>query len=195
MSFAKAQLRKIEKAIKALEKTAASGRVARRNARAKVFGAIKSLENAVEAKFPLEPKPLADDVLAKARRMTWRGFLVDVKSVMPEAWDIEKANAFYAAECDLFNVTPKPIMVVETNPAGTRFSDVAETIWTKGFGEVPSTLWREIFQRAAMANPAYWRSKERGKLIAIAESIERFKKWEKEVWGLGFRVRRQARVG
>lgn len=100
--------RKLTKAIRALDPEA--GRVARRNARGRVFAAIKSLECAIDAEFELKPKAKKPETLkAMAERLTPSGFRRKLMDIAPEAWDPGEVQLFTAWILDTYGLTPRPV--------------------------------------------------------------------------------------
>jgi hypothetical protein len=72
------------------------GRIARRNARRKVLGALRAVRMAVDANYPAIAKscPLVDPVDSAAAKMTWREFEYRVIKHVTRAWDLQMARAF-----------------------------------------------------------------------------------------------------
>lgn len=88
--------RKLGRALKTL--SAGQGRIARRNARRRTFGALRSLSMAIEAEYPTikKPKPeiLEDGVARAARKMHYKEFEhLFIKHVRRD-WDVEMAQGF-----------------------------------------------------------------------------------------------------
>jgi len=92
-TISKAQ-RKLKSAISALERKK-GGRIARRTARAAVFGALKSLEYAIDAEYPLEPKAKPPETMKQlGERLTVTGMYRKLKDLAPERWDPIEAQTF-----------------------------------------------------------------------------------------------------
>lgn len=114
------QLAVIRQSLKRLEK--AEGRIARRNARLALFGAIRALRNTVNRDYPAIERP-AKRVPSVADRAiksgTWRH--VEYRIVRPgrRAWNRERAEAFNRWFAESIAVTPKPIAF--DVPDGARF--------------------------------------------------------------------------
>lgn len=108
--------RKLAKALRTLAPEA--GRVARRNARARVFAAIKSLEHAIDADFPLEPKKAkrVDTALkACSERMTAVGFARELQKIAPETWDPLEVQLFANWWLNKCGREVRPVVLDETN--------------------------------------------------------------------------------
>jgi len=104
--------RKLAKALRALDPDV--GRVARRNARARVFAAIKSLEHAINADVPLEPKvrKQANKALrACSERMTAVGFRREIRKIAPQAWNQTEAQLFANWILDQHGIAVRPIVL------------------------------------------------------------------------------------
>ncbi len=89
------------------------GRIARRNARRKVMGALRAVRYALDSEFPAVPKPAAlkDPVDVAAATMGWRQFEYGVIAHLRLEWDLDLATDFNIYCAKVFNVTPKPVRV------------------------------------------------------------------------------------
>jgi hypothetical protein len=141
---------KVAAAIKALTKSAKKGRVARRNARAALFGAIKSLKAAVDADFPLEPKPkpLLDMTLAgKADRYTFERFqrlCIDTLALDEFPASLEEIQAYHCAAADAFGTASRVVVATPANFVGSRVSLIDDDYLYIDIEDYPS--WRQIIQ-------------------------------------------------
>ncbi len=92
------KLRELERALKALvpEQGRIARRIARRNARRRVFGAMRTLRNEVEAKYPAIKKVVVpkDPLQMAAERVTWREFEDKVIRRVQLDWDADLAQRF-----------------------------------------------------------------------------------------------------
>ncbi len=87
------------------------GRIARRNARRKLFSAIKKLRNTLDKEYPAIPKPKkrVDPVDAAAQKMHWREFEQRIIKNVNRSWDIRIAREFNAFYCKKIGIESKPI--------------------------------------------------------------------------------------
>ncbi len=85
---------KLQQAVKTLDGN--QGRIARRNARRRVSGAMRALRNTVEAGYPaIKLVRAQEDAVEKAaRESTWRDFEHRVIKHVNLDWDVDTAQAF-----------------------------------------------------------------------------------------------------
>ncbi len=85
---------KLQQAVKTLDGN--QGRIARRNARRRVFGAMRALRNTVQAGYPaIQLVRAQEDSVEKAARVsTWRDFEHRVIKYVTLDWDVDVAQAF-----------------------------------------------------------------------------------------------------
>jgi hypothetical protein len=96
----------VEHAIARLAKTARTleepqGRIARRNARRRVFGALRAVRLAVDRAYPavVVERPREHWLDAAARRMRWRDFEYRVIKHVRRDWDADLAQRFIDSVC------------------------------------------------------------------------------------------------
>lgn len=90
----KGAVSKLQQAVKTLD--GKQGRIARRNARRRVFGAMRALRNTVEAGYPaIKLVRAQEDIIEKAARVsTWQNFEHRVIKHVTLDWDVDIAQAF-----------------------------------------------------------------------------------------------------
>lgn len=111
---------KLEKALKDLERACKTlgpeqGRIARRNARRRVFGAMRAVRNAVEAEFPAvkQSRLPQDPITAAAQRMTWQQFEYDFIKHIGLDWDAEMAQEFIDHVCSAKKVKRRELEIAD----------------------------------------------------------------------------------
>ncbi len=116
------ELKKLAVRLRALEKASSTGgRVARRSARVKLFGALRSFENAINAEHPAIAKPIpkADPSLAaKAERLTLASFQAELRRILADEgyeWNQHEAQLFTNWIFDLHKLPTAPIVLVPGN--------------------------------------------------------------------------------
>lgn len=105
-------LGRLRKALCELERD--QGRVARRNARVGIAGAIRSLKMQMDRDWPLPakaPPPSSFTLEAKAERLTLRGMQQEVLDLLPPRWDQTEAQLFLAAALEGTGRHPRPIIL------------------------------------------------------------------------------------
>lgn len=104
-----AALQKLLRERRKLDK--AQGRIARRNARRLVIGALRSVRSAIDAEYPAIAKPVVqrDPLDVAADTMSWRQFEYGVIAHLRREWSLETADRFHRFACLRLGVTPKPL--------------------------------------------------------------------------------------
>lgn len=126
------------------------GRVARRNARTAIFGAIKSLEMAIDKEFPLAPKArsLPMDLAARAERVgleTMRGL---VRERLPHEWNRVHAQAIVNSVMDLVSQNARVVIEVEASTK-MKYATLLEGVIQVPIRLEANETWLKMFMRLA----------------------------------------------
>ena len=136
---------------------AAQGRIARRNARRAVIGALRSVRAMLDAEYPAIVKPaiVRDAVTVAAESMHWRAFEYDIIAHIRIDWSLELAEAFNARCAQVFGLTPKPIRIVDLRGGYLGLHGVSEIQLAPGMSR--ENKWRTLMHEIAHYRVAHHR--------------------------------------
>lgn len=110
----------LDEAIRKLRRAACSlaegqGRIARRNARRRVFGALRSFRNLVQSRYPAvsSDRPEEDAIDRAARKEHWKAFEYKVVKHVGRDWDPDFAQSFADHVTSTKGVRRREIAVVD----------------------------------------------------------------------------------
>jgi len=187
-------LQAVLRAMKTLESEQAKR--ARKNARARVFGAIRGLENAIDGEFPLikKPKPELDQTLeAMAERMSPRGLYMAGRRHLRKIalpFDHEIAQRI---TCDWYDFQTRPIPLLvpiplRHGPYGpkpttryARFKPKSGEIYYPILGD-PADTWIALLREIIAVSIRRGATGGRGNRSFVA-LIRQAEKWIKEARG------------
>jgi hypothetical protein len=130
------------------------GRVARRNARRAVWGAMKALRNAINAEYPM-PEKHAPEPVTPAR-------IADYSVDFQRPWDIDVARLFVAAASQILGTPMMKVLAHEgakfmtgystwsANPAGIITAESGGKIWF-GTSWVDRKKWQHVAENIRLA--------------------------------------------
>lgn len=146
----------LEKALKNLDRACKTlvpeqGRIARRNARRRVFGAMRAVRNVVETQFPAvkQTRVPKDPITAAAQRMTWRQFEYDFIKHIGLDWDPEMAQTFIDHVCTVKKIQRRELEIADL---GLNYHGYCHPGYIEIHEDlVPESKWRTLLHELAHA--------------------------------------------
>ena len=180
MSDIDTSIRKLQKARKTLQES--QGRVARRNARRKVLGILRSIRYCVDSQYPTveSGKPKKDLLQKDIETLTWREF--ERKRVnIAVTWSPKAARAFNSWFCDEQGLEELPIKFTDEfahETCGHSFHG-DDAIWMFSGGGTPKDYWRALFHQ--LAHYRVENHPRRALVKEMAEVLESWKRYREEL--------------
>jgi len=146
--------RGIIQAIQRLEDSMELGRVARKNARAAAFGAIRALTNAIDELYPVPVKPIPPSqktLLHLSEVADEKEFKAELISIAPQTWDNVEVQAFAAWFLENHGEHARPVIVrpghgKTWDDLGIYLYDAGRPLLTLNVPAIHVQLWETLRQ-------------------------------------------------